>query len=87
MNLTWYGHAAFLLEGETSGDTIASSAVRVILDPYRAPDVGGYGPIDEAADVVAVSHHNAKYHSHVAGVMGNPMVVDGLLLLDEEPPR
>jgi hypothetical protein len=27
--------------------------------------------------VVAVSHENAKYHSHVAGVRGEPEVVDG----------
>ncbi len=37
LTLTWFGHAAFLLEAD---------GVRVLLDPYRTPDVGGYAPID-----------------------------------------
>ena len=47
MKITWYGHAAFLVETE---------GVRLILDPYRAPDCGGYGVIGDRADVVVVSH-------------------------------
>lgn len=83
MRITWYGHAAFLIEGVS--DT--GQAVRIVLDPYRAPDVGSYGAIDDEADIVALSHENAKYHSHVAGVRGRkgaaaPVVVDGLALLD-----
>lgn len=87
MELTWYGHAAFLLEGE-AGD---SSEVRVMLDPYRAPDVGTYGPIDDVADVVAISHENQKYHSYTASARPRPggtvEVVDGLALLDEAQPK
>ena len=83
MNLTWYGHAAFLLEGVTD----EGENRRVILDPYRAPDVGTYAPIDDAADIVAVSHENAKYHSHVASVAGSPEIVDGLALLNQPQPR
>lgn len=82
MQLTWYGHAAFLLEAD---------GARVVLDPYRAPDVGAYAPIDDVADVVAVSHENEKYHSFVAGVRGrdsgSPEVMDGLALLDAPQPR
>lgn len=85
--LTWYGHAAFLIE-----DTLPEgTGVRVMLDPYRAPDVGSYGAIDDVADIVAVSHENAKYHSHLPaakprhGVDG-VTVVDGLALLDTPQP-
>lgn len=56
MRITWYGHAAFLIE---------TNGLRVILDPYRSPDSGGYEPIDEPADVVVVSHENDRYHSHL----------------------
>jgi L-ascorbate metabolism protein UlaG (beta-lactamase superfamily) len=95
MRITWYGHAAFLLEGADA----AANAVRIILDPYRAPDVGSYAPIGDWADVVAVSHANERYHSHVDGIRGRPAsigrssptlpprVVDGLALLREPDPR
>ena len=46
MRIQWYGHAAFLVE---------TQGVRIILDPYRSPDSGGYEPIDEPADVVVVT--------------------------------
>jgi L-ascorbate metabolism protein UlaG (beta-lactamase superfamily) len=59
MKLTWYGHAAFLLE---------TGGTRIILDPYRSPDSGGYAPIDDTADIVAVSHENDKYHSHLGQI-------------------
>ena len=60
MRITWYGHAAFLIEAE---------GLRIILDPYRSPDSGGYGPIAEPADVVAVSHENDRYHSHLGQIV------------------
>jgi L-ascorbate metabolism protein UlaG (beta-lactamase superfamily) len=60
MNIHWYGHAAFLIR---TGD------VRIILDPFRSPDSGGYLPIDEPADVVVVSHENDRYHSHLGQVV------------------
>jgi L-ascorbate metabolism protein UlaG (beta-lactamase superfamily) len=86
MQITWYGHAAFLLEGQG-----AAGDIRVVLDPYRAPDVGSYAPVDDVADVVVVSHENQKYHSFVAGVRGRTpnglAVVDGLRLLDEPQPQ
>jgi L-ascorbate metabolism protein UlaG (beta-lactamase superfamily) len=59
MKLTWYGHAAFLIE---------SNGTRIILDPYRSPDSGGYAPIDDTADIVAVSHENDRYHSHLGQI-------------------
>ena len=59
MRIHWYGHAAFLIE---TGPT------RIILDPFRSPDSGGYAPIDEGADVVVVSHENDRYHSHLGQI-------------------
>jgi L-ascorbate metabolism protein UlaG (beta-lactamase superfamily) len=74
MKITWYGHAAFLVETE---------GVRIILDPYRSPDSGGYLPIDEPADIVVVSHENDRYHSHLGQVVPPFEVVAGLLIPPE----
>jgi L-ascorbate metabolism protein UlaG (beta-lactamase superfamily) len=60
MRITWYGHAAFLVE---------TAGLRIILDPYRSPDSGGYLPVNEPADVVVVSHENDRYHSHLGQVV------------------
>ena len=69
MRITWYGHAAFLVETE---------GLRIILDPYRSPDSGGYLPINEPADVVVVSHENDRYHSHLGQIVPPFEVVRGL---------
>ncbi len=71
MRIHWYGHAAFLIETDGS---------RVILDPFKSPDSGGYAPIDEPADVVAVSHENDRYHSHLGQIRPPFEVVRGLEL-------
>jgi L-ascorbate metabolism protein UlaG (beta-lactamase superfamily) len=60
MRITWYGHAAFLIETE---------GLRIILDPYRSPDSGGYAPINDTADLVIVSHENDRYHSHLGQIV------------------
>jgi L-ascorbate metabolism protein UlaG (beta-lactamase superfamily) len=59
MRITWYGHAAFLIE---------TQGLRIILDPYRSPDSGGYLPINEPADLVIVSHEEDIYHSHIGQI-------------------
>ncbi len=74
MRITWYGHAAFLIE---TGD------LRVILDPYRSPDCGGYEPIDETADVVVVSHENDRYHSHLGQIIPPFEVIRALDMPEE----
>jgi L-ascorbate metabolism protein UlaG (beta-lactamase superfamily) len=74
MKITWYGHAAFLVE--THGR-------RIILDPYRSPDSGGYEPINESADLVVVSHENDRYHSHLGQIVPPFEVVRAL----EIPPE
>ena len=60
MRITWYGHAAFLVE---------TQGLRIILDPYRSPDCGGYEPVAEPADLVVVSHENDRYHSHLGQII------------------
>src|SRR4051812_3473983 len=60
MRITWYGHAAFLIE---------TGGLRIILDPYRSPDSGGYEPIADPSDIVVVSHENDRYHSHVGQIV------------------
>jgi L-ascorbate metabolism protein UlaG (beta-lactamase superfamily) len=60
MRITWYGHAAFLVE---------TQGLRIILDPFRSPDSGGYAPIEEPADLVVVSHENDRYHSHLGQIL------------------
>jgi L-ascorbate metabolism protein UlaG (beta-lactamase superfamily) len=60
MRITWYGHAAFLIE---------TCGIRIILDPYRSPESGGYMPIAERADIVVVSHENDRYHSHLGQIL------------------
>ena len=57
MRITWYGHAAFLVE---------TAGLRIILDPYRSPDSGGYlNPSTSRPTWWSVSHENDKYHSHL----------------------
>ncbi len=67
--ITWLGHAAFVIE---------SAGLRILLDPYRAPDVGDYGAIDVEADIVVASHLNPRYHSHWAAARGTPIRLNGL---------
>jgi L-ascorbate metabolism protein UlaG (beta-lactamase superfamily) len=69
MRITWYGHAAFLIE---------TGGLRLILDPYRSPDCGGFEPIDEPADLVLLSHENDRYHSHLGQVVPPFEVIRGL---------
>ena len=74
MRITWYGHAAFLVEAE---------GPRIILDPFKSPDSGGYEPIADPADIVAVSHENDRYHSHLGQIVPPFEVVQGLELPED----
>lgn len=66
MKIKWLGHAAFLIT--------AKDGTKIITDPYGKYDGLNYGPIDESADVVLVSH---QHGDHVGGnVGGNPEVID-----------
>jgi L-ascorbate metabolism protein UlaG (beta-lactamase superfamily) len=74
MLITWLGHAAFLIETEGK---------RILLDPYRSPDSGGYLPVSVQADLVVVSHENDRYHSHLGQVIPPFEVLQALELPPE----
>jgi L-ascorbate metabolism protein UlaG (beta-lactamase superfamily) len=70
MKIEWIGHACFCITTDTG--------LKIVMDPYEA-GLGGminYGPVDQSADVVTVSHEHGD-HNHVAAVGGNPEVVRG----------
>jgi L-ascorbate metabolism protein UlaG (beta-lactamase superfamily) len=70
MEITWYGHSAFLLT--------TLKGVKIIMDPYEPGAFGGgimYGPITDTADAVLVSHDHAD-HNYVAGLRGSPQVIN-----------
>ncbi len=71
MRIHWYGHAAFLIE---------TQGLRIILDPYRSPDSGGYLPIDEPADLVIVSHEDNVYHSYLGQIVPPFDIINALEL-------
>jgi len=68
MKLKWLGHSCFLITSETG--------LRIITDPYST--VGGinYSPVNEAADIVTISH-NHRDHNNIAAVRGKPEVITG----------
>ena len=71
MNIRFLGHACFLVT--------ASSGTRIVFDPYEPGGFNGaigYGPIQEPADIVVVTHDHGD-HNFVAGVPGGPQVVKG----------
>jgi L-ascorbate metabolism protein UlaG (beta-lactamase superfamily) len=71
MKIKFLGHAAFLI---TTAD-----GTKIVTDPYEPGGFGGaigYGPLDEPANYVTVSHAHAD-HNHVRMVPGSPRVVKG----------
>jgi L-ascorbate metabolism protein UlaG (beta-lactamase superfamily) len=79
MKFTWYGHAAFLIEAVRDD----GSPIRIITDPYKSPDCGGYAPVDDSADAVTLSHENPVYHSDLSTIRGDFDEVWGLKLPPE----
>lgn len=69
MKLKWLGHSCFLITSETG--------LRIITDPYAVDRGVKYAPINEASDIVTVSHEHFD-HSSVSEVSGNPEVVEGV---------
>lgn len=71
MKIRWLGQSAFLITSE--------EGTRIITDPYKTGIFIGlrYGRIEEAADIVTVSHSDPD-HNNVAAVRGNPQVVRGV---------
>ncbi len=68
MKLKWLGHSCFLIISETG--------LRIITDPYPQGSGLNYSPINEAADIVTVSHDHFD-HNNISAVSGKPEVITG----------
>jgi L-ascorbate metabolism protein UlaG (beta-lactamase superfamily) len=66
MQIKWLGHASFLI---TSKDNI-----KIITDPYTVDTGIKYGPINESADIVTVSHSHGD-HSNTGIIKGKPRIL------------
>jgi L-ascorbate metabolism protein UlaG (beta-lactamase superfamily) len=66
MEITWYGHAAFLI---TTGH-----GIKIITDPYKPGGSILYRSIPDEADIVTVSHDHTD-HNYVEGLPGKPTVI------------
>ncbi|MBI4296431.1 MAG: MBL fold metallo-hydrolase [Chloroflexi bacterium] len=66
MQIKYLAHASFLI---TSG-----SGTKLVTDPYTTGGPIRYGEVNEAADIVTISHGHGD-HSNAAGVKGNPRIV------------
>jgi L-ascorbate metabolism protein UlaG (beta-lactamase superfamily) len=66
VRIKWFGQSSFLIT--------ADSGVRVITDPYVVWGPFKYDPVNEAADVVTVSHDHLD-HNHLESVLGTPVVL------------
>lgn len=67
MEIIWYGQSMFKIKGKTSS---------LIIDPFDPEKVNLKFPKDIEADVVLVTHQHAD-HNYIAGVKGNPLIIDG----------
>lgn len=67
MKIKWLGHASFLIT--------ADDGTRIITDPYGDYPGIHYGPIEEAADIVVVSHKHGDHFG--ARVKDGPKQVAG----------
>lgn len=63
--ITWLGHACFRLKAKDA---------TIITDPYDKSL--GLGTLNQRADILTISH-KAPHHNAVAGVKGEPFVVEG----------
>ena len=67
MKIKWLGHSAFLIT--------ADDGTRLVTDPYGDYPGLSYRPIDEAADIVLVSHDHGDHVG--ARIKGDPKKVSG----------
>jgi L-ascorbate metabolism protein UlaG (beta-lactamase superfamily) len=68
MKVKWLGHASFLISSE--------AGLKIITDPYPQGNGLSYAPINEAADIVTMSHDHFD-HNNVSSVTGKPQVING----------
>lgn len=71
--IKWFAHAAFLVEGQ---------GLRIITDPYK-PDVMGFQPITETADIVIRSSDDDNGHCYAEMIPGNPAVVTATQIIPD----
>ena len=77
MRITWYGHAAFRLEGAAAG----GATVSVVTDPYT-PGTAGYPPVRESADIVVTSSVTDSFHDRHDLIPGEHVHVNALDVAD-----
>ncbi len=65
MNITWYGHSCFKLQGKD---------VTLITDPFGKET--GLKPPSTSADIVTISHEHPD-HNNRAAIKGEPFIIDG----------
>jgi L-ascorbate metabolism protein UlaG (beta-lactamase superfamily) len=71
MKIKFFGHAAFIIT--------SASGVKIITDPYKPGCFDGgikYEAIDEAADIVTISHDHDDHNE--TDIPGNPEFVRGI---------
>jgi L-ascorbate metabolism protein UlaG (beta-lactamase superfamily) len=68
LKVKWLGHASFLISSE--------AGLKIITDPYPQGSGLSYTPINEAADIVTMSHDHFD-HNNVSSVPGKPQVITG----------
>jgi L-ascorbate metabolism protein UlaG (beta-lactamase superfamily) len=66
VKIKWLGQSCFLIT--------SASGVKLMTDPYTPQNGLKYGEINEAADVVTVSHEHYD-HNNVRAVKGKPQLV------------
>jgi len=71
VRIKYLGHSAFLVT--------TNSGTKILLDPYIAGSAGlGHAKIEEAADIVVLSHEHADHGGVSAeGLPGSPKIVRG----------
>ena len=69
MHIRWYGHAAFRLRPEDGPS--------IMTDPYL-PDLVGYAPIPDTADLVITSSDDDDGHCRADLLPGNPEVLNAV---------
>jgi L-ascorbate metabolism protein UlaG (beta-lactamase superfamily) len=64
MNIKWYGHACFRIEGD---------GIAIVTDPYMS-EVAGLDPVDEPANMVIMSSATDRFHSNASMVPGESKI-------------
>lgn len=82
MRIKWLGHASVLITSDLG--------IKIVTDPFKpgkyvTPDGNlFYDPIEESADIVAVTHDH-KDHDQVGEVKGHPEIVRGSEIAGKAP--